>query len=284
MPDPTPASAKKRKTQPKISVSDLFPLTPEVDIIVRSRSAAYVELFGTSKIFLQAASSVFRDTLLIGSPTETHESIPIIDIGESRMDVAIFLFHLHPGKLTPSNAECAQAGRVGTSRLERLAKMAIKYDAPLVLHSLLGTYLPVLYEPGRGYRTDPINAFGLALVFNAFVHARAALRSLDACKLEPDESSDEEDVEESNEKQLSVPQAREFNLSHMDRDILGQLSVHHIAEFSRVAGKIGPDFTWVDAAKDFKVRTDPGPSSRSRSSAMLTVFARPLTSPQMTED
>lgn len=100
-------AAKKAKKTSQIIVSELFPLTPEVDVFVRTRFAGFrltkVKLFGTTKLYLQAASTVFRDTLAIATPGETHQSIPIIDIEEDSVVAELFLLHVHPGKLVLQN-------------------------------------------------------------------------------------------------------------------------------------------------------------------------------------
>lgn len=247
--------AKKIKKQPEITVSPLFPSTSEVDVFVRTRYLApNVTLCGTNKIFLQAASSVFRDAFQVGHPAETHDSIPIIDVDEHPVDLELFLLHLHPGKLTRPNGDLYQPHTlVCSSRIHHVARVTEKYNAPLVLHSLLSTYLPMFYGPHRDHATDAINALGLALVYNTRFHVRAALCSFERQK--PDAFCNDHDDDEDIEEGDPVRRAREFNVWHMDRDILDRISTFHVAEFSRVAGKIGSRYAWSDAARDFRVCT-----------------------------
>lgn len=242
---------KSSKIESSKKVSDLFPLSSEVDIFVRSRAVAHkVTLFGTNKVFLQATSPVFRDVLQVGHPAETHESIPIIDVDDHPLDLELFLVHVHPGKLILPNGDLRDLA-VRPGDLLDVARITEKYDAPLVLHSLLSTYLPIFYGPNRELPTDGINAFGLALVYNSSFHVRAALRSFAMQK--PDMLCNDSDDDNDRDEGRPVRRARQFNLSHMDRDILEKLSLDHIVEFSRVAGKIGSKYTWADAARDFRV-------------------------------
>ena len=280
----SPSVAKKPEKQPNVTIHKTFPLGPEVDIFVRVKiHSGLFYLFGTRKVLLQAASSVFQDMLAIAEPRMTYKSIPIVDIVEDYYTVELLLVHLHPGKLTLSSTNLPSGREVGSSALHDAARMAEKYDAPLVLHSLLNTHLPVLYGPERIFPTDCVDAFGLAVVFGATFHVRAALRSFETYK--PDRTCDEDDDEDDDENDRKdegvnndVRRAKEFNLSHMDHDILARLSVHQIAEFSRVAGRIGPGYSWVRAAREFKVRQDSRSVARRvrRLTAMLINLASVL--------
>lgn len=135
--------------------------------------------------------------------------------------------------------------------------MAEKYDAPLVLECLLVSCLPHMYEPdkplndhSRASVSRAINAFGIAIAFRKPVHTRAALRSLD--KYKPDQSCDDLDDESNEDNERPVIRAKEFNLSHLYDAILTKMPTRDIAEFCRVAGKIGPTYSWAQAARDFK--------------------------------
>lgn len=255
--------AKKSKKETRITVSALFPHTPDVDIFVRTKETGWrdvrVELFGTTKVFLQAASTVFRDALAIASAGETHESIPIIDIEEDARYLELFLLHVHPGKLILSNGDLRPTtASLSTFSVLNVVLMAEKYDAPLVLNSVLNTYLPILYDPYRhlepkstGDADYAINAFGLAIAYRKLIHVRPALRSLETYK--PDERCNDADDDFDAEERKPLRRAREFNLWHIYPGIRNKMPSRDIVEFCRVAGKIGPDYTWEDAAEAFTV-------------------------------
>lgn len=280
----------------KTTIDRSFSLIPDIDIYVRTVTSRgslkpLATLFGASKLFLQAASSVLKNDPKCGAGNETHESIPIIDMDGYPHLVRIFLLFLLPSH--PEN-RTDRDWKVPTvleqpHDIHAVARLAEKYDAPLVLKSLLNTYLPVFYagdhdEEYKSARREtwPFDAFGLALVYGFKFHARAALKSFESNKMhEPDlpaspsrkrklvaDSDEDDSVSDGGETAILSDDhpaedrdkehlARDFDFSHMNKDILARISMAHVAEFCRVAGlmRYWKGYTWRQAAKDFRVST-----------------------------
>ena len=294
------------------TVDRSFGCLPDIDVYVRTvtgegSSKPFATLFGTTKLFLQAASSVFRKDPNFAVGGDTHESIPIIDIEEQSYHVQLFLLFLlpsHPDIRTERDWKLP-AMFEQPADIHAVARLAKKYDAPLVLKSLLNKYLPGFYAGDHDgeyrHETAPFDAFGLALVYGSESHARAALRSFEFNKMhEPDLSaspsrkrklpadSDDDDsvsnggetatlsddypAEDRNKEHL----ARDFDLSHMNKDILARISMAHVAEFCRVAGLVRywKGYTWTQAAKDFMVSAAVSLTPTSRSTYRAGLRAR----------
>ena len=282
-------SSKKRKSsdphahraRPPAVVNPGFVRSPESDVWIRDGSRT---LYATQRIFLQAASSVFRDTFAKETPQETHDELAIFDLPEQGDAVALFLGYVHPGKL--SNSDGVPFNLVFDAQvIHEVARMAEKYAAPLVISQVLNEHLQKLY----GLDLDgmsALNALGLALIYKYEAHVTSALRSFDKTIVRDVGTSVRsretqrpgETLEELEQREGHTEDSRDFNLSDMDPDILERLSIHHISEFCRVAGQVAsrPGYTWRKASESFVVSVPALSSDAEHKSIMLTVTGRSI--------
>lgn len=218
-------------------------------------------MYATQRIFLQAASSAFRETFARDTPNETHDELAIFDLPEQGDAVALFLGYVHPGKL--SNSEGIPFNLVfDADVIHEVARMGERYGAPLVISQVLNEHLPKLYGLDLS-GMNALNALGLALVYNYESHVIQALRSFDKTIVRDEGTSVRsretqrpgETLEELEQREGHTEDSRDFNLSDMDPDILARLSIHHISEFCRVAGQVASraGYTWRKASEAFVV-------------------------------
>jgi len=221
-PSPRPRTAKYHKD---------FEKTPRSDIILESSNGWH---FATSKIYLVAASSVFEDTLLVGSEgaANTVDSLPLIVLPDHRGSlIRGFLSFVQ----TSPQVEPPLLPRYST--LDELLQMADKYDAPLVGRSIASHYFPILLNAD----VQLFQLFAVALIHSQFrtrpfveaVLVQLGNTAVGAPEVDLEliyhDSAGNKDL-----KMLGNKGFRPFNLEDLPFELLERINLRDIVEFTRV--------------------------------------------------
>lgn len=239
--------------------SELFPLSEKATIILRSSDGT---LFATKKFFLEAASPVFEDILEIGAEGKKRDGKPLVRLDETANDLEPFLRLLHRDQLLRKG----EPPDVSIELLERLSPLVDKYQTTNLAWVLYERCLPsLLVQPGHGNSpeaTDVPCLLALAVIHEKETAAKAALRNFGewfvpekgdtvwAHGVHPNADGRKTDRRYFGQEDVSLP-------------LLRRLPPTFLATFVMLHRKVSnrPDYSWKNAADDFKVR-HPSPEDR----------------------
>lgn len=137
---PSPPSSSSSVKPPAITYHSDFPKTPTSDVLLLSSPSNTA--FETSKIYLQASSSVFAFSLLVGTDgnSEHFDDLPIIKLDEDVHLLSRFLAFVQTSPIVPPVSISS------VEAVDKLPSLCDKYDAPLVARSIAAHYLPPLLD------------------------------------------------------------------------------------------------------------------------------------------
>lgn len=273
----SPKPATVSATEDRYSTA--FPLYEEADLVVRSADGT---LFATQKLYLQAISPVFTDTLKVGSfsASEKRNARPVLRLAESLEDVELLLRLAQRDRYAVNGQEL----ELNLKAVRRASLLADKYDlAPVVQDYLFGYLLPTFLPhwgeaekvaSSRGVSVMPV--FALACVHRREAVIKEALRAMDfwgphesgASVLSHDDTSDPA-------KQKSG--WRYYGLGDMDLELARRVPLGYLLQFAKLQNKVltREDYSFPNAADDWKV---------SSSLRTLVPTSSDLTSPSSLAD
>ncbi|KAL7411801.1 hypothetical protein BDY24DRAFT_122375 [Mrakia frigida] len=267
---PPAASNKRTRTSDPPSPSDLpsqpqprptkyvkgFEKTARSDIILESSQGF---CFATCRIFLQANSQVFQDTLLAGTDDLSIkiDGLPVIKLEDRFSVVQRYLSFIHTPVVEPLPL-------YEPSSLDSLFKFCDKMDSPLVGRAASTRFFSSLLRT-KSFQTC-VDAFLLALIWSRY---RTGDVVADCLRLMGSKGIEDEKVDmelslhnEAGAKdvdKVSLGNWRPCNLVDMNVELLRRVAFEDVIEFSRVRDKVLMEsgYSWAQAAKDFTVHGYP---------------------------
>jgi len=143
---PSPSSSQPPKSKPRTAnFAPDFDKTPRSDIILESSCGAH---FATSKIYLQANSQVFQDTLLVGNDdsAEKIDGLPIIKLDDSALTLQRFLSFVHHPVVEPVPVHARVSLLTPILQLDAVLEFCDKMDSPLIGRAVAARFFPILID------------------------------------------------------------------------------------------------------------------------------------------
>jgi hypothetical protein len=249
---------------PKPQYSADFPIGAESDVLLQASDGVY---FATQQLFLRAASSVFRDTLLVGSDcapsAETFEGLPVIKLAEFAFTIQRFL------ALIQSSPVVAPSVLITIQELDKLLTMCDKYDAPLA-----GRWAALRFFPGFLESTGQMHFIALTLIHAQYKtrhHLEAAIRRLNIGVVKQVDASAPHFMVKTEMKRVVLPGFRSLNVSDIPSECLRRMAIEDVVEISRLQMKVAEEdkYNYDQAAKDFTVSWSSPLRSRPRTTKGL---------------
>lgn len=237
-----------------------FPLYDGADLVIQSRDGV---LFATRALHLRAASSVFDDILSL-PPREEQEKkdgLLLLKIEEDSSLFAFLLRYIHPEKLFVDG----QLPTATWSTILLLSKLFDKYHTPLLSRLILLEHLPrfiqdpLVPKEARGNTStnlpNAIGVFAIATIHGLEDLARRALKWNHAFMVHEKGARTMSHDDGTDKKKVWLDR-RPSGIGDLSLDLLSRMSSKVVRDFSALRQKVllVPDYSWIKAGDDFKVR------------------------------
>ena len=229
-----------------------FGPSARANLILRSSDGT---LFATKKCHLEAASPVFEDIFELGAEGEERDGKPLVQLQETAEELEPFLRLLQRDKFTARGEELA----ITVDLLVKVSPLVEKYQTSHLAWVLYERCLPALLVPPEE-ETGPVAGHTATLLALAIIHSKeAAARTVlrDFKEWLPVETG----ASVLTHSRAEEPEARFVDhrydgIEDIPLVLLGRMPVKAIRDFALLHRKVSTrtDYSWLNAADDFKVR------------------------------
>lgn len=234
------------------SYSPHFPLFDKADVVVRSSDGT---LFATRKFHLQAASPVFEDVLELGVDGEQRDGRPVIQLQETAEELEAFLPFLHREPYSSS----VEYPAIDLPLLVKMSPLVEKFQTSQLTWALYERCVPALLvaageRPGPPSELIP-SLFALAVIHGREKAAKKVLRNIHLWFYSEAGSSVMSHKNAGNQEEKRVG-TRYCGLEDFPLHLLERMPMRIVQQFALLHRKVSTrtDYSWLNAADDFKVR------------------------------